>query len=376
MTAQLPPPGPRFRRSTCARGPLGRGAFAGGSFAGPFGRAGLRVAALGLVAALAACAPAGDPRPAPADAPQEAVVPRPSGAPESVRQAALRRERAEEARLAQERAAREPSPASATMRDYLAGTQDALIAKGRMKRDDGSSAGPITVAALTDDFVAIALRDEYERNGAALVRGVHDAPLRRWAAPVRMQVEFGPSVDAGSRVRHRADIAAFAARLSAVTGHPVSLTGSGGNFVVMILSEDDRAAVGPRLSQLVPGIPATDVQAVVDMRPQNFCTVFAYSAGSSPVYSRAVAVIRSELPHRMFQSCVHEELAQGMGLANDSPAARPSIFNDDEEYALLTRHDELLLRILYDPRLTPGMREAEARPIVQTIATELLGGNS
>ena len=89
-----------------------------------------------------------------------------------------------------------------------------------------------------------------------------------------------------------------------------------------------------------------------------------------------MAVIRSELPQRMFQSCVHEELAQGMGLANDSPRARPSIFNDDEEFAYLTRHDELLLRILYDPRLVPGMTEAEARPVVQTIATELLGGNS
>ena len=51
------------------------------------------------------------------------------------------------------------------------------------------------VAALTDDFVAIALRDEYERNGAALVRGVHDAPLRRWAVPVRMQVRMTGPVD-------------------------------------------------------------------------------------------------------------------------------------------------------------------------------------
>ena len=64
-----------------------------------------------------------------------------------------------------------------------------------------------------------------------------------------------------------------------------------------------------------------------------------------------------------------------MGLANDSPAARPSVFNDDEEFALLTRHDELLLRMLYDPRLRPGMTEAEARPIITDIATELTGGS-
>ena len=110
--------------------------------------------------------------------------------------------------------------------------------------------------------------------------------------------------------------------------------------------------------------------------PDNFCTVFAYSRGAVSVYSHAVALIRSELTPLLQASCIHEELAQGMGLANDSPTARPSIFNDDEEFALLTRHDELLLRILYYPRLRPGMSEAEAAPIVRRIATELLGENA
>jgi hypothetical protein len=85
-----------------------------------------------------------------------------------------------------------------------------------------------------------------------------------------------------------------------------------------------------------------------------------------------VALIRAEHPELLRSACIHEELAQGMGLANDSPAARPSIFNDDEEFGLLTRHDELLLKMLYDPRLRTGMTAAEAEPIIQRIATELL----
>jgi hypothetical protein len=100
--------------------------------------------------------------------------------------------------------------------------------------------------------------------------------------------------------------------------------------------------------------------------------VFAYSQNAEQRYARAIALIRAELPPLLRRSCLHEELAQGMGLANDSPAARPSIFNDDEEFAELTRHDELLLQILYDPRLAPGMTEAEALPIVRVIAAELL----
>ena len=56
---------------------------------------------------------------------------------------------------------------------------------------------------------------------------------------------------------------------------------------------------------------------------------------------------------------------------NDSDAARPSIFNDDDEFAYLTSHDEQLLQMLYDPRLSIGMTADEARPIVINMARAL-----
>ncbi|MEM6677695.1 MAG: DUF2927 domain-containing protein, partial [Pseudomonadota bacterium] len=83
------------------------------------------------------------------------------------------------------------------------------------------------------------------------------------------------------------------------------------------------------------------------------------------------AIIRDGLPPRLARSCVEEELAQAMGLPNDDPNVRPSIFNDDQEFALLTRHDEALLRILYDPRLAPGMTEREAMAIVPRIIEDM-----
>jgi len=89
-----------------------------------------------------------------------------------------------------------------------------------------------------------------------------------------------------------------------------------------------------------------------------------------------VAILRTELPPLLSEACIHEEIAQGLGLSNDSPAARPSIFNDDDEFALLTTHDERLLEILYDPRLPLGTGPNDARPIVEAIATDLLGGES
>ena len=263
-----------------------------------------------------------------------------------------------------------PSAASRTMGQYLQGVQDALLARGLLRTDDGAAI-PTTAARLVEDFVQVALRDEYQMTQGRLVPRVHSAPLRRWGAPVTISVVFGDSVPEPQRRRDRATIGGYAARLGRITGHPVRLGGDGGNFVVLILNEDERRAIGPRLGTLVPGIPGPDMRAIESLAPQNYCTVFAYSSGTGASYTNAVAVIRGELPQPLRTSCVHEELAQGLGLANDSPDARPSIFNDDEEFALLTRHDELLLKMLYDPRLRPGMTEDEALPIVQAIAAEL-----
>jgi hypothetical protein len=53
------------------------------------------------------------------------------------------------------------------------------------------------------------------------------------------------------------------------------------------------------------------------------------------------------------------------------PCARPSIFNDDDEFATLTSMDAVMLQILYNPRLLPGMTLDQARPYLYEIS-ELL----
>lgn len=271
---------------------------------------------------------------------------------------------------------RAPSSDSAAMRLHYEHVQSSLLSQGLMRTDGGGRDTPFTERQLVDNFIRIALYDEYVSRAGVLVPRATASRLRRWEHPVRMSVEFGPSIPLAQRDRDRTDIGAYAARLSRVSGLPIVITDATPNFYVMILNEDERRAAGPRLAEMVPGIDGTSVASITGMDPSTFCVVFAFSNGSSPVYSRAIAVIRGEHPDALRLSCIHEELAQGLGLANDSPAARPSIFNDDEEFALLTRQDELMLKILYDPRLRPGMTPEEARPIVETIAHELIGGES
>ncbi len=143
-----------------------------------------------------------------------------------------------------------------------------------------------------------------------------------------------------------------------------------------MLNPDERRVAAPLIRAAALETSAAAIRSVMEMRPDIYCTVFTFNPGNSAMIDRAVTVIRGELTPKLRSLCVHEELAQSLGLINDSPKARPSIFNDNEEFALLTRQDELMLKILYDSRLRPGMSLAEARPIVEVIAAELMGGAS
>ena len=270
----------------------------------------------------------------------------------------------------------EPSAESRALAVYYGRLQNDLLARGLLRRDGGGPDTPFTDTMLARNFVQIALFDEYVAFGGGLRAETTESRLRRWDGPVSMSIEFGASVPEAQRRNDSANIARFASRLSRITGKPIRQRAEGGSFHVLVLSEDDRRAFEPRLRELVPGIAESSVRAFMNLDRSTLCLVMAFSAGQSAGYTRAVALIRAEHPDLLRLSCIHEELAQGMGLANDSPAARPSIFNDDEEFGLLTAHDELLLRMLYDPRLRTGMTVAEAAPVARQIAAEYLGGGA
>lgn len=257
---------------------------------------------------------------------------------------------------------------------YYQQLQNDLVARGLLRTDGGGVDTPFSDAMLARNFVRIALFDEYVSDGQTLRSQTTISHLRRWEQPIRMSVEFGPTIPAAQRQEDVANVANYAVRLSRITRVPITQTAANANFHVLVLNEADRTGYGPRLRALVPGISESSVRAITDLPRGQLCVVIAFSNGQTQGYARAVAVVRGEHPDLLRLSCIHEELAQGMGLANDSPQARPSIFNDDEEFGLLTTHDEHLLRMLYDPRFSVGMTAVTAAPIARQIAFELLSG--
>ena len=261
-----------------------------------------------------------------------------------------------------------PSPRSAALTRYYSRLEAHLKAQGLLRTDGGGIDTPYTAEDVARNFERIAFYDEYARGeGLRAPRG-GPGVLRRWEVPVRMQLEFGVRVPQDVREKDRAAVTAYAARLARITGHPIAMSGRKPNYHVIIASEDDRAQTVARVRDLAPGIgPAT--MALIEQPPRSiYCMVLTFTGkGRSDTYSQAIALIRSEQPELMRRSCIHEELAQGLGLGNDSAKARPSIFNDDEEFALLTTQDEEMLRLLYHPALKPGMSLQEARPVIRRI---------
>jgi len=271
----------------------------------------------------------------------------------------------------------EPSPESLAFARYYRAIEARLVSQGMLRTDGGQADAPFSVATLAANFERIALYDEYALAGGRFVQQQTPSRLRRWEQPVRIEPHFGASVSDAQQAEDRSILSTYATRLARATGHPISTVRTGGNFHVLYLDRDDQQNAGDMVRRLVPGAGEEVIREIEQLPRSTFCAVYAFSeSGARPVYVSAVAIIRDEHPSLLRRSCVHEEVAQGLGLPNDSPAARPSIFNDDEEFALLTRHDELLLQILYDPRLQPGLRPGEAGATIRRIASELLGGPS
>lgn len=267
------------------------------------------------------------------------------------------------------------SARSADLARHYEKVQSDLLTRGLLRTDGGGPDTPYSVDDLTRNFENIVFFNEYQ-SGAGLSnsRGVRSGRLSRWSGPVRIGTEFGASVPLQQRSGDKAQIDHYARRLARITGHPITPVNTGANFHVFVVGEDDSDFLRGRMKRIVPGIGKTELDLFTNLPRSYYCLVVAISDPDNPNdYTSAVALIRTEHPDLVRLSCIHEELAQGLGLPNDSPSARPSIFNDDDEFALLTSHDELLLKMLYDPRLKQGMTAGEARPIALTIARDLMG---
>ena len=262
---------------------------------------------------------------------------------------------------------------SAELQQYFSDRQKRLLNAGWLRTDPPSRDEDFDAADLAANFEQIALRREFKLDDGVFVRATEPNIILRWKRPVRVAVIFGESLTDYEREAEYLNIEEFVERLRKITGHDIAMSENRPNVHVFVIDSDEAADIQNRWPDSLGRLPSSFAEDINSSPPETYCAAYATNRFFEQEYflSQAIILIKAENPDLIRLSCIHEELAQALGLFNDSLEARPSIFNDDEEFALLTYHDELLLRILYDPRLRPGMNAAEAMPIVREIALEL-----
>ncbi|MCT4656829.1 MAG: DUF2927 domain-containing protein [Cohaesibacter sp.] len=95
------------------------------------------------------------------------------------------------------------------------------------------------------------------------------------------------------------------------------------------------------------------------------CLVRVLSRRSGILGSDAVLV--SDQGLSLFRRCMVEEILQGLGPLNDDDSLKYSVFNDRTNYDYFTHYDRLILNMLYNRRVKPGMTLRQVEPMTMDL---------
>lgn len=236
----------------------------------------------------------------------------------------------------------------------------------RFRTDYDPLDAPYDADTLVRNFVTVALRSETQVASTEVITEGRNIPLSRWERPVSIHATGASPADL-------AHLEALLERVRARTGLEIGFADeAGGADITLVVADPDERA---RLIGL-EGARADRMLSAWPRLAQFPCIAKVLVDPETKEIDWGLILIKAELQGEYRRACLTEELVQSLGLFNDAPDVRPSIFNDDAEFVALTRHDEDLLDMLYDPVMRSGMTEAEAAPLARIIAADLIATRS
>lgn len=235
----------------------------------------------------------------------------------------------------------------------------------KFRTDYDPADAPLDAALVEKNFLKLAFNSEPQVIGDRTIVEGAQIGLLRWKSDISYATY-------GTSAADLAHLQALSGTLSSVIGRKVTRIDDvkQANIKLMVLRPEERRVFMDVLERRF-GETISDFLDAWTKRPELPCIGTIASDPDDASLTVGLIFIKSELQGDFRRACLTEEFTQVFGIINDDPLARPSIFNDDQEFIELTRHDEYLLRVLYDPRLTAGMSEAEARPLVRQIVQGL-----
>ena len=256
---------------------------------------------------------------------------------------------------------------------YYSRLEERKISLGLLRQDGGGTDTPFDVDDIIEAFEQVAFYNEYDISGDKLLPNSEAVMLAKWKSNINISVRFGNSVNKKQKDNDLLEINELIGVLSQVTNHNIEISQQNINMYVVIANQKEIKDLISEIGLLQPEFDPQRIPIIAQLPRDIHCMAMtSMNVQANSGISSSLVIIRNELPHIMRKACIHEEIAQSLGLTNDSHLARPSIFNDDDEFATLTKFDEILLKILYDKRLHSGISKDKATQIVKNAADELL----
>ena len=208
-------------------------------------------------------------------------------------------------------------------------------------------------AGLPEQFLDVALG----REGSSV-----DGKMIRWCTPIGYRVSgFLTPAKSGS-------LESEFARIADLTGVPISRSDPA-NFFVHV-PQDRREG-----DLIIDNLPyLSRLNRPLRLRLGRARCFFVVQVDTASCIVRADVVLPRQLNTGEFQHCAAEELSQAMGLPNDASGDPQSLFNDDSEGLFRTDADDLFLRCLYHPDLSPGMDREQLRARLPAVLSALQAG--
>ena len=251
---------------------------------------------------------------------------------------------------------------------FEAGVSSDFRAKRILRTELRPADAPYGAADLARAFQDIVFRYEFHFQNGQIVDRPIAKPLKRWVGTVR----YGLTGDAVDTADH-ATVAALFSRIAPLTGLRFEETSDSPDMLITIATNRGQEDISDMLAETGQHT-YRERYDLWRRTPGWVCGATLSSSSEDPNrLIQAHVFIDAETRGLHRQSCLHEEIVQSLGLTNDSDRARPSIFNDDQEFALLTAHDEALLAVLYSPELEPGASAEQARPVARRLFEQMFG---
>ena len=184
-------------------------------------------------------------------------------------------------------------------------------------------------------FTDIALGSEFGSNNP------HNQVVKKWRSQVRIQLHGSYTKD------DEDDLEGMISELKKLTGLAIQRVYRDANINIHFIPADKFGVVIPQYNTITPQIGVFYVE----------------SNSITHTIQSATIAIKDSLSGDLREHILREELTQSFGLMRDSYQYNNSVFQQKVEskptkYAAI---DKEIIRILYDPRIQPGMNEEEVK---------------